>query len=87
MAIHSKFLGSVTVTGDDAKSFERKLSHGRATKASAVALDSGLKMSAALAKRGVVAFKVAPTRAEPTSRSLAAQTMSKSSVAIKSRKR
>ena len=37
MAIHSSFLGSVKVSGDDAKSFSRKITNGRGTKAAAEA--------------------------------------------------
>jgi hypothetical protein len=57
MAIQSNFLGSVTVSGDEAKAFTRKLRHGRAPRAAVVAARDGRKLVASLAKRGSVLIK------------------------------
>jgi hypothetical protein len=60
MAVHSNFLGSVTVSGDDAKALARRLSHGRATRAAMVAAQNGRKLAASFAKRGSVVIKPKP---------------------------
>ncbi|MFX1677653.1 hypothetical protein PV762_00315 [Mitsuaria sp. CC2] len=58
MAIHSTFLGSVKVSGDDAKSFARKITHARGTKAAAESAANGRKLATAFAKKGSVAIKL-----------------------------
>lgn len=63
MAIHSTSLGSVKVSGDDAKSFSRKITHGRGTKAAAESVASGRKLVTAFTKKGSVAITLKPTKA------------------------
>ena len=58
MAIHSKFLGSVKVTGDEAKALTRKVQHARGTKASIQAAENGRKLAATFAKMGVVSIRL-----------------------------
>lgn len=58
MAIHSSFLGSVTVSGDEAKALSRKLTHARGTKAASQAAQNGRKMASAFAKNGAVTIKL-----------------------------
>lgn len=60
MAVHSNFLGSVTVSGDEAKALTLRLSHGRGTRAAVVAAQNGRKLATAFAKRGSVTIKVKP---------------------------
>lgn len=64
MAIHSTALGSVKVSGEDAKSFSRKITHGRGTKAATTAAANGRKLVATFSKRGSVTIKLKP--AEPS---------------------
>lgn len=59
MAIHSNFLGSVTVSGDDAKALTRKLTHGRGTKAATQAAVNGRELATSFAKNGSVVIKLA----------------------------
>jgi len=58
MAIHSSFLGSVKVSGDDAKSFSRKITNGRGTKAAAASATNGRKLVSTFAKKGAVTIKL-----------------------------
>jgi hypothetical protein len=58
MAIHSSFLGPVTVTGDDAKSLQREITNGRGTKAAAVSAARGRKLVASFDQKGAVAIKL-----------------------------
>jgi hypothetical protein len=58
MAIHSSFLGSVTVSGDEAKALSRKLTHARGTKAATKAAQNGRKMASTFAKKGAVTIKL-----------------------------
>jgi hypothetical protein len=60
MAIHSSFLGSVKVSGDDAKALARKLTHARGTKAASVSATNGQKLVTAFSKKGTVAVKLVP---------------------------
>jgi hypothetical protein len=62
MAIHSSYLGSVKVSGEDAKSFSRKVTNGRGTKAASIAAVNGVKLAATFAKKGVVAIKLKPAK-------------------------
>lgn len=62
MAIHSTYLGSVQVSGDDAKSFSRKITHGRGTKAAAESAANGRKLVTAFAKKGSVTIKLKSTK-------------------------
>lgn len=66
MTIHSKFLGSVTVSGEDAKAFTRKLANGRGTKAAATSAANGRKLVATFAKKGAVTIKLKAVVAEST---------------------
>ncbi len=61
MAVHSNFLGSVTVSGDDAKALTRKLTHGRGTRAAVAAAQNGRKLATSFAKRGSVSITLKPT--------------------------
>ena len=54
MAIHSSFLGSVTVSGDEAKALTRKVRYARGTKASMKAAANGRKLVSTFAKNGVI---------------------------------
>lgn len=66
MAIHSSFLGSVKVSGNEAKSFSQKLAHARGTKAASISARSGRKLAAAYAKNGYVTIPLAkPAGAAP----------------------
>lgn len=58
MAIHSSFLGSVTVSGDEAKAFSQKLSHARGSKAASASAHNGKKLVASFSKRGYVTVKL-----------------------------
>ena len=62
MAIHSTFLGSVKVSGEDAKSFTRKITHGRGTKAASESAANGRKLVAVFAKKGSVSIKLKPAK-------------------------
>jgi hypothetical protein len=62
MAIHSTFLGSVKVSGEDAEAFSRKMTYGRGTKAAAESAANGRKLVTTFAKRGSVAIKLKPTK-------------------------
>ncbi len=58
MAIHTTYLGTTTITGDEAKAFSRRVTYARGTKAAAQSARSGLKMLSSLQKRGFVAVKL-----------------------------
>jgi len=62
MAIHSTYLGSVKFSGDDAKSFSRKVTHGRGTKAAAESAANGRKLVTTFARKGSVTIKLKPTK-------------------------
>ncbi len=63
MAIHSSFLGSVTVSGDEAKAFTRRVQHARGTKASIEAAENGRKLVSTFAKKGVITIKLKAPKA------------------------
>jgi hypothetical protein len=58
MAIHSTYLGSMQLSGEDAKSFSQKVTHSRGTKAASQSAASGKKMVASFVKDGVVTLKL-----------------------------
>lgn len=58
MAIHSTYLGSVKLDGEEAKAFSRKLTHARGTKAASESALSGRKLVAKFAKDGVVTVQL-----------------------------
>jgi len=60
MTIVSNPLGSVTVTGDDAVAFRRKVSHSRGTKAAAESVAHGRKLVAEFALKNVVSVELKP---------------------------
>jgi hypothetical protein len=62
MAIHSNILGSVTITGEDAKAFTRMVTHGRTNQAAIQSLKEGRKMVAEYAKKGSVSIKLNPPK-------------------------
>lgn len=62
MKVHSNFLGSVTVSGDEAKALTRRLSYGRGTRAAQASAENGRKLASSFAKRGFVAIKLKPVR-------------------------
>lgn len=61
MAVHSTFLGSVTVSGEDAKALTRRMSHGRGTRAAIVSAENGRTLAASFAKKGSVLIKLKPS--------------------------
>jgi len=63
MAIHSSFLGSVTVSGDEAKALTRRVQHARGTKASIEAAANGRKLVSTFAKKGVITIKLKAPKA------------------------
>jgi hypothetical protein len=62
MTVHSSFLGSVTVSGDEAKAFTRKLSHGRGSRSAQASAQNGRKLAKSFAKMGSVIIKLKPAR-------------------------
>jgi len=58
MAIHSTYLGSVKLDGDEAKAFSQKLTHARGSRAASVSAASGRKLVATFAKTGTVTIKL-----------------------------
>jgi hypothetical protein len=62
MAIHSSFLGSVTVSGEDAKALARKLTHARGKKAASESATNGKKLVTAFGKKGAVVVKLKPVK-------------------------
>jgi hypothetical protein len=62
MAVQSNFLGSVTVSGDEAKALTRRLSHGRGTRAAVVAAQNGRKLATSFVKRGSVTIQLKSVR-------------------------
>jgi hypothetical protein len=58
MAIHSNFLGSVTVSGEEAKALTRQLARGRAKKGAALAAANGRVLATQYAKKKVVTIKL-----------------------------
>jgi hypothetical protein len=62
MAVHSNFLGSVTVSGDEAKALTRRLSHGRGSRAAVAAAQNGRKLATSFTKHGSVLIKLKPVR-------------------------
>ena len=72
MAIHSSFLGSIHVSGEEAKSFSQKLMHARGTKAASESANSGRKLVGTYAKKGYVTIQLRkPKAAVPTQRKAA----------------
>jgi len=65
MAIHSNVLGSVTLTGDEAKAFTRWMKYGCANKAASQAAQNGRKMVARFAKTRVATLKPRTTSRSP----------------------
>jgi len=65
MAINSTFLGATTISGDEAKAFNRMVSHGRPNRTVLAAAESGRKMAAKFAKTGVVTFKIKQDKKQP----------------------
>jgi hypothetical protein len=63
MAIQSIYLGPVTVSGDDAESFARKIAYGRGTKAAAKSTANGRKLVTAFSKMGSVAIELKSSEA------------------------
>lgn len=58
MAIHSSFLGSVKVSGDDAKALVCKITHARGTKAASASATNGKRLVTTFTKKGSVTVKV-----------------------------
>ena len=59
MAVHSTFLGAVTITGQEASAFARKLAHARGTKAASTSAQNGRAHASQFAKKGVVKLRLA----------------------------
>jgi len=62
MAIQSTFLGSTVITGEDAKFFNRLVSHGRGNPAAKASITNGRKLAAAFVKNGAVSIKLKPAK-------------------------
>lgn len=62
MAIQSTFLGSTIITGDDAKFFNRLVSHGRGNPAAAASIANGRKLAATFVKNGIVSIQLKPAK-------------------------
>lgn len=60
MAIRSTPLGSVTVSGDEAKALTRKLVYGRSTRAAMAAAKNGRQLVNSFAERGSVVIQLKP---------------------------
>lgn len=67
MPVLSTPFGPVTVTGDEARDFSRKVQFGRGTAAAAEAAASGRRMMVRFAGGGVVAIELTPKDSIPTS--------------------
>ena len=65
MTVFSTVLGPVTVSGDDARSFERKVALGRGIKGAADSVASGRKLVAAFVKNGFVTVELKPKKSGP----------------------
>jgi hypothetical protein len=65
MTVCSSFLGPVNVSGDDARSFARKVAHGRGTKGAADSVASGRTLVAEFTKNGFVTIQLKPKKAGP----------------------
>jgi hypothetical protein len=63
MTIHSTLLGPITLTGDDAKSFIRKITYGRGTKAATESAINGRKLVAVFARKGAVPIRLKAVKA------------------------
>lgn len=64
MAVHSSYLGSVKISGDDAKAFTRKITHARGTKAASESAEKGRVLAKAFAKKGVAKFRLQPAKSK-----------------------
>jgi hypothetical protein len=73
MAISSKVLGSVKLSGEDAKSFERKFTHGRGSKAAGDTATNGRILAQSFAKKGSVEIRLKSDSKHP---SLASKSLS-----------
>ena len=62
MAVHSNFLGSVTVSGAEAQALTRRLSRGRATKAATTAAENGKRLIATFSKKHTITIKLKPSK-------------------------
>lgn len=62
MAVHTTVLGSMVITGADARTFERKVTHGRTNEAAKKSAETGKKLAESFHKKGYVAFKLARPR-------------------------
>lgn len=65
MAIHSTLLGSVTISGKEAKAFRRAMKNPVASPAAVEAVLSGRKLARAIMKKGSVTVSLKPVRARP----------------------
>jgi len=59
VAVNSTFLGAVTITGQEAKAFARKVTHARGTKAASESAMHGRPLASTFAKKGVVTVNLA----------------------------
>lgn len=67
MAIHTSFLGTTIISGDDARVFTRQLTtRKRVNKAAIEALENGRKMMAAFAKNGAVGITLSGVKRSAT---------------------
>jgi hypothetical protein len=61
MAIQSTFLGSTTITGEEAKVFNRLVTHGRGNQAARASLANGRRLAATFLKKGAISITLQPT--------------------------
>jgi hypothetical protein len=60
MTVHGNFLGSVRLSGDEAKALTRNLSHGRVNVIAVTSAQKGHKLATSFAKWDSVVFKFKP---------------------------
>ncbi|UJW82282.1 hypothetical protein [Hydrogenophaga sp. SL48] len=73
MAIRSTPLGSVTVSGDEAKALTRQLVYGRSTRAAMAAAKNGRQLVRSFDVRGSVLIHLSRTDQECVARALESQ--------------
>ena len=62
MAIQSTFLGSTVITGEDAKRFNRLVSHGRGNALAKASIANGRKLAAKFVRNGVISIALKPAK-------------------------
>jgi len=62
MAVQSSFLGSVKISGVEAKAFTRRVMHGKSNSAAIATAKNGKSLVASFSKSQSVTFKVSPSK-------------------------